>query len=289
MIKSIGNRIHALLTQARIVWAFFAIGILFGFFPGCAETPDRPKVSPPKPAIKAPVRAPESVAPPSPPVWPERPVTSQNARSRSVRERKTPSLVRDFSKVNLTLGSPIFIRIFKESKELELWVARGERYVLFKTYPIACMSGVLGPKIREGDNQAPEGFYYVLPSRMKPDSQFHLSFNIGYPNSYDLAHHRTGSALMVHGSWVSKGCFAMTDRCIEEIYTIADYAFNAGQPFFRVHIFPFRMTEDNMRRHAASPHIQFWRNLQGGYDFFEITRRPPDVDVRNQKYVFAFD
>lgn len=240
-----------------------------------------------------PVRKPIVEAPPirpSEPIqvfWPEHPVTRQTDRSQSVRDRKTPHLISEFSRAFLQLGSPVFMRIFKEGKELELWVANGEKFVLFKTYPIACFSGTLGPKIREGDMQAPEGFYYVQPSRMNPDSQFHLSFNIGYPNDYDRRHGRTGSALMVHGSWVSTGCFAMTDEGIEEIYTIADYALNAGQPFFRVHIFPFRMTEDNMKRHAASPHIKFWRNLQEGYDFFENTKRPPDVGVRNQKYFFA--
>ncbi len=251
------------------------------FSTSCAERVDRMK-TPDWERIRAvPDRAPEPHM-----YWPARPVTPQSELSRDVRERVAPDLASEFMAASLSLGAPIFIRIFKQSSELELWVWQNGSYVLFKTYPIARFSGGLGPKRAEGDLQAPEGFYYVFPSMMNPNSRFHLSFNIGYPNRYDRKHRRTGSAIMVHGSKVSTGCFAMTDRQIEEIYTIADYALNGGQPFFRVHIFPFRMTDENMRRHAASPHIGFWENLKQGYDFFEHALRPPNVLVSNQAYVF---
>jgi murein L,D-transpeptidase YafK len=144
----------------------------------------------------------------------------------------------------------------------------------------------LGPKRQLGDGQASEGFYYVRPIQLNPLSTFHLSFNLGYPNRYDRIHGRTGSALMVHGSCVSIGCYAMTDSVIEEIYTLADAAFNNGQPFFRVHLFPFRMTKGNMERHQDSAWIEFWRNLREGYDYFENTFKPPNVLVRNRRYVF---
>ncbi len=216
-------------------------------------------------------------------------ITPQSERSQGIIARKTPTLHHDFSQASLTLGAPIFIRIFKESHELELWVKQERDFVLFKSYPIAYFSGTLGPKLREGDEQAPEGFYYVAPSRMNPKSKFHLSFNIGYPNLYDHTHQRTGSAIMVHGNTVSIGCFAMTDPLIEEIYTIADHALNAGQHFFRVHIFPFRMTKENMARYAQSPHFAFWKNLQEGYMFFEQKHRPPNVIVDHNQYVFESD
>lgn len=186
----------------------------------------------------------------------------------------------------LELGSPIFIRIFKESKELEVWVKKGDRFQLFKNYPIHYFSGTLGPKLKEGDRQAPEGFYYVSASRMNPNSRFHLSFNLGYPNKYDRGLGRTGSALMVHGNTVSIGCFAMTDPLIEEIYTLADQALRNGQKFFRVHIFPFRMTEENMVRHRNSKWIEFWKNLKTGYDYFEKSWSPPNVEVENKVYTF---
>jgi len=216
-------------------------------------------------------------------------ITPQNARSQEVIARKTPTLQREFSNASLTLGSPIFLRIFKESRELELWVEQNKKFVLFKTYPIAYFSGSLGPKLREGDEQAPEGFYYVSPSRLNPNSKFHLSFNIGYPNLYDQSHQRTGSAIMVHGNTVSIGCFAMTDPLIEEIYTIADHALNAGQRFFRVHVFPFRMLDEKLAQHVQSPHLAFWKNLQEGYSFFEQTRRPPNAIVEHNLYVFEAD
>ena len=210
-------------------------------------------------------------------------------RSRKVIERVKPVMVSDLVGSNLKYGSPIFIRIFKEERELELWLKKRESFSLFRIYTIAAMSGNLGPKLREGDKQAPEGFYYVPPSRMNPNSRFHLSFNLGYPNAYDQAHGRTGSALMVHGGRASIGCFAMTDKKIEEIYTLADGALRNGQRFFRVHCFPFRMTEEKMKAHSSSEWLSFWQNLKSGYDFFEETKLPPDVKVLNGKYVFEKD
>ncbi|MCA1789736.1 MAG: murein L,D-transpeptidase, partial [Thioalkalivibrio sp.] len=188
---------------------------------------------------------------------------------------------------DFTLGAPIFIRIFKESRELEVWIENGERFELFRTYPICTYSGGLGPKLRTGDGKSPEGFYFVTPGRMNPSSQFHLSFNLGFPNAYDRAHGRTGSALMVHGNCVSIGCYAMTDARIEEIYALGDAALRAGQPFFRVHVFPFRMTPENMAPHNGSKWADFWRNLKEGYDYFENTGRPPNVEAVNGRYVFG--
>lgn len=207
-------------------------------------------------------------------------------RSRAALDRVAASLVRDLQSVGLAYGNPVFIRIFKEERELEVWVDKGSVFSLFRTYPVAAMSGKLGPKLREGDRQAPEGFYFVLPSRMNPNSRFHLSFNLGYPNNYDRALGRTGSALMVHGKEVSIGCFAMTDPKIEEIYALTDAALRNGQKFFRVHIFPFRMTEARMKAARSGNWYSFWKNLKDGYDFFEKTGNPPNVLVRKRKYVF---
>jgi murein L,D-transpeptidase YafK len=210
-------------------------------------------------------------------------------RSREAIASVRPQLEDALTQEGLTFGSPIFIRIFKESRELEVWIESGDRFRLFRTYPICTFSGDLGPKERQGDNQAPEGFYYVTPARMNPLSQFHLSFDLGYPNAYDRAYRRTGSALMVHGDCVSIGCFAMTDDGIEEIYALADAALRSGQRFFRVHIFPFRMTEESMRDHGGSEWLSFWENLREGYDFFEEAHRPPNVLVRGNRYVFEDD
>jgi murein L,D-transpeptidase YafK len=184
------------------------------------------------------------------------------------------------------LGSPIFIRIFKEEHELEVWTKTAQSFELARTYEICTYSGDLGPKLREGDLQAPEGFYFVTPGQMNPNSRYHLAFNIGYPNAFDRAHGRTGGLIMVHGDCVSIGCFAMTDASIEEIYGFADASLRRGQPFFRVHVFPFRMSAANMERHEDPRWYDFWGNLKEGYDIFERDRVPPNVNVENGRYVF---
>ena len=227
----------------------------------------------------------KTVVRPAPP--PPCPPTPQSERSVAVRAQREADLRNQFRLASLTLGAPIYIRIFKESKELEVWVERNERFKLFKKYPVAKFSGGLGPKTREGDLQAPEGFYAVSAEHMNPWSSFHLAFNIGYPNDYDLLRGATGGAIMVHGKKASIGCFAMTDPAIEEIYTIADYALSSGQLSFPVHIFPFRMTVANLMRHARSPHLPFWRNLLRGYTLFELSRLPPTVSINNQSYAFT--
>jgi len=184
-------------------------------------------------------------------------------------------------------GAPVFIRIFKQSDELEVWLQKSDGiFDLFKTYPICRWSGDLGPKLKQGDQQSPEGFYFVTPTAMNPQSSYHLSFNLGYPNTYDRAHGRTGDYLMVHGRCVSIGCYAMTDRSIEELYLLANAAFENGQSFFRVHSFPFRMTDEAMAAYENNRWINFWRNLKTGYDVFEHKRIPPDVSVKDAKYVF---
>jgi len=211
-----------------------------------------------------------------------------SARSREAVSRVKPSLKKELADADLTYGSPVFIRIFKDSKELEVWIQKKDHFHLFKTYDI-CTYGWrgLGPKIKLGDGKAPEGFYYVTPAQINPLSEFHLSFNLGYPNNYDRAHGRTGSALMVHGSCVSIGCYAMTDKNIEEIFALAVASLKNGQKYFRVHIFPFRMTNENMNFHRLSKWFGFWQNLKQGYDFFEHNgHNPPDVTVQNKQYIF---
>lgn len=182
------------------------------------------------------------------------------------------------------LGAPIFMRIFKRDFELEVWAKRGDRFELFATYPICMWSGELGPKHKQGDKQAPEGFYTVDKSQLNPNSKYHLSFNLGYPNAFDRAHARTGDALMVHGDCRSIGCYAMTDRVIDEIWALLTGALGAGQQRVQVQVFPFRMTEANLSRYAADSNIAFWHQLKSGYDAFERDRIPPRVSVCKGRY-----
>lgn len=206
--------------------------------------------------------------------------------SRAAFARLSPELKGEMLKKNLLLGQPIFLRIFKEESELEVWVKKGVTFEFFKTYDICKFSGELGPKQKEGDKQSPEGFYTVRCSALNPWSNYHLAFNLGYPNEYDRIHNHTGGALMVHGKCESVGCFAMEDFRIEELYTLIDAAMSNGQDHVAVHIFPFRMTWQNMARHADSPWIPFWENLKQGYDFFHGHKKPPQVTVAESRYVF---
>lgn len=189
-------------------------------------------------------------------------------------------------KKGMDTNAPIFIRIFKEESELEVWKARADgRFYHFKTYPICNWSGDLGPKLKQGDKQAPEGFYTITPQQMKPDSQFYLAFNMGYPNAFDRSHDRTGQYIMVHGKCKSAGCYAMTDALVEEIYALAREAFKGGQPSFEVHAFPFRMTNEKLARHRHNKWYPFWMTLKAGYDTFESTRVPPTVAVCERRYI----
>jgi len=219
-------------------------------------------------------------APPPPEEWRGMDAT---ARLIHVRTRLLPRLHEELAAQNCRLGQPAFIRIFKESRELELWLqSPSGEWHLFRTYPIACFSGTLGPKTREGDMQAPEGFYNVTSKMLNPASNYHLAFNIGYPNAYDLAHQRTGSLIMIHGDTCSIGCFAMTDPLIEEIYLVTEAALKDGRQM-SVHCFPFRMTKERMKK-SDPAHQESWQELLPAYEMFEKERKVPVVTVENGRY-----
>lgn len=197
------------------------------------------------------------------------------------------SMVSAIEQKNMEKTSPILVRLFKQEAELEVWKEdRTGHYALLKTYPICRWSGELGPKVREGDRQAPEGFYSITPGQMNPNSSYYLSFNLGYPNAYDKAWGRTGSQLMVHGDCSSRGCYAMTDEQIAEIYALGRESFFGGQRAFQVQAYPFRMTPTNMAKHRANPNMAFWKMIKQGYDHFEVTKLEPKVDVCEKRYVF---
>jgi len=196
-------------------------------------------------------------------------------------------IVNRMEALDMQVRSPVFVRIFKEESILEIWKEKRDgTYDKVADYEICKWSGNLGPKFKEGDRQAPEGFYTVRPHQMNPNSNYYLAFNIGFPNAYDRSHGRTGSHLMVHGACSSAGCYSMTDEQILEIYAFARESFRGGQRAFQIQAFPFRMTPENMARHRDNEHFAFWEMLKVGYDHFEITKRPPKVDVCDRQYVF---
>ena len=149
------------------------------------------------------------------------------------------ALVERLAAIGSSPAEPMMIRVYKESSELEVWKrTRSGRYALLKTYPICKWSGTLGPKIKQGDYQSPEGFYDVTPALLNPQSSYHLSFNTGFPNKFDQAHARTGTYLMIHGDCLSVGCYAMTDDGIKEIYALARETFRGGNAAFQLQLLP---------------------------------------------------
>lgn len=200
----------------------------------------------------------------------------------------SPQTVALMSEKGMSRADPMLLRIYKEEAKAEVWKKRRAdgKYALLKSYDICRFSGKLGPKIKEGDKQAPEGFYSVTPAQMNPKSSYYLSFNIGYPNKYDQALGRSGQHVMMHGDCLSAGCYAMTDAQIAEIYSLARESFNGGQKAFQVQALPFRMTAENMARRRNDANIAFWKNLKEGSDNFEVTKLEPKVDACGKKYVF---
>jgi murein L,D-transpeptidase YafK len=195
------------------------------------------------------------------------------------------SMLLHMETLNMERAAPILIRIYKEESTLEVWkLDRTGKFALLSAYPICKYSGHLGPKIFEGDHQAPEGFYDITPDQMKLDR--YLGFNMGFPNAFDRSLGRSGSFLMVHGGCKSVGCYAMTDYAMDEIYGLVDEAFRGGQEKVQLEAFPFRMTTQNLASHADDPNTPFWEMLKTGSDAFLATGRPPTVAVCDQRYLF---
>ena len=197
-----------------------------------------------------------------------------------------PALLSLLRQKKMPKHSPILVRIFKEEAELEVWKQdTSGHFQLVKIFPICRWSGDLGPKLHQGDRQAPEGFYTVTPELMNPNSNYYLAINTGFPNSFDKANNRNGSLLMIHGDCSSMGCYAMTDEQISEIYALARDSL-LGRPSFQVQAYPFRLTPANLARHRNNPNLAFWKMLKIGNDHFETTHLEPKVDVCDRRYVF---
>jgi len=199
----------------------------------------------------------------------------------------SPQMVALLDQKHMPKESPILIRLFKEESELEVWKQDTTgRFQILKVYPICRWSGDLGPKVQEGDRQAPEGFYAITPGLMNPNSNYYLAINTGFPNAYDKANGRNGALLMIHGDCSSRGCYAMTDEQIGEIYSLARESFLGGQPSFQIQAYPFRMTPANLARHRTNPNMAFWKMIKVGNDHFEVSHLEPKVEVCDRHYVF---
>lgn len=197
-------------------------------------------------------------------------------------------------------GNPVYFRIFKQTQgpvkgvtakdqgQLEVWMLPkgAHEYKLFKTYPIVAWGGGLGPKLKEGDGQSPEGFYSFDAEALNPLSQFHLSMNLGFPNVYDQNFGRTGSFVMIHGGDQSGGCFVFSFPDDEELYVLAEAALMKCAGEVPVAVFPFPLTEENLKASSEHRWSSFWENLAEGYRIFERLGQPPKVSVSQGRYQF---
>ena len=187
-----------------------------------------------------------------------------------------------------TPSAPLVLRAYKKEAEIEVWKQNAAgRFVYIKSFPICRWSGQLGPKMYPGDRQTPEGVYDIPARQMNPNSHYYLSFDTGFPNAYDRAHGASGSAVMVHGTCSSMGCFAMTDRQVGELYAIARDALKGGQPAFQFQSYPFHMSAKNMALYRTDANIDFWRQLKEGSDRFESTGEILRTSVVGGRYAFA--
>jgi murein L,D-transpeptidase YafK len=212
-------------------------------------------------------------------------------RVRTAYEQKWANLQNELKSAGINGTFKLYVAAYKSEGKLELWLKAGNQkaYKLFKTYNFCARSGTLGPKIKEGDLQTPEGFYYI--NVFNPKSNFHLSLGVNYPNPIDKLRsgkEKTGGDIYIHGNCVTVGCIPLTDEKIKEVYVLAVEAKNTGQEQIPVHIFPFKMTGGNLDKYLIRfpQHKGLWTNLQSGYKYFEKHHIPPVVALQEDKYSF---
>ncbi len=150
-------------------------------------------------------------------------------------------------------------------------------------------SGGIGPKRSEGDNQVPEGFYYI--NEFNPNSNYHLSLGLNYPNTSDkiLSNSvKPGGDIYIHGNCVSTGCIAIQDMSIEEVYVIASLVKAKGQNFIPVHIFPVKYDNEQSLNYLIDSingrqvvH-EFILNIKLVFDFFENNKQVPIIFINKK-------
>jgi murein L,D-transpeptidase YafK len=200
---------------------------------------------------------------------------------------KAIELSKAFEERGLKLGSPVFIRVYKQTSEMELWVEKGSRYVLFRTYGICRWSGRLGPKYFEGDRQSPEGLYRITSSDLIVNARWDRAMNINYPNSFDVMNGRSGSGILIHGKCGSVGCFAIQDQNVEEVYAAVRAALEGGQAYIPVLSLPFRFASLAPSKQDTRQMSEFWADLRRADLLFERDRLPPAAWICDGRYYFA--
>jgi murein L,D-transpeptidase YafK len=188
-----------------------------------------------------------------------------------------------YTNKNLNIkNAHIFIRVFKQEDELELWAKSktAQQFTKIKIFKICAKSGTIGPKARAGDGQVPEGLYQI--NRFNPASNYHLSLGIDYPNKTDklrAGFFPTGGDIFIHGECVTIGCMPLTNEFIEELYVAWVEAKEALQKTIKVEIYPCRLTTENsqkiFKKYAKNTDwIKVWKVLQKSFDHFENKKYP---------------
>jgi len=185
----------------------------------------------------------------------------------------------------------LYIRSFKYDSQLEVWARNSNKdpFTLFKTYKVCALSGALGPKRFEGDYQVPEGFYFI--NAFNPNSSYHLSLGINYPNASDKIRSNgthPGGDIFIHGTCTTVGCIPLQNQQIEELYILSAYAYNGGQQFIPVHIFPINFNNPKSLTVLLKAvkdddrYKVFADQLKSVFDFFESTKKIPLIGVNKK-------
>lgn len=183
------------------------------------------------------------------------------------------------------IGLRLYLRVFKEEQELELWATNNslDVYKQIKTYSICESSGELGPKRKQGDLQVPEGYYHI--NVFNPFSTFHLSLGVNYPNKSDRILGKKGNLggdIYIHGSCVTIGCIPITNEQIKELYVICVEAKQAGQGNIPVTFFPAKLTQNKMNQLSEkykleNDNLSLWGDLKKGFDLFNTNKKLPNI------------
>jgi murein L,D-transpeptidase YafK len=179
----------------------------------------------------------------------------------------------------------IYFRVFKSEEIIELWAKNSDdtKFKKIKDYKICANSGVIGPKREEGDEQVPEGFYYI--NRFNPTSSFYLSLGLNYPNTSDRilgTKGMLGGDIFIHGDCCTIGCMPLTDDVIKEFYVVCVEAKDNGQTKIPVTIYPTKLSDTKFASLKAeykgdTDRINLWTDLHTAYKKFETDKTVPKL------------
>jgi murein L,D-transpeptidase YafK len=193
-----------------------------------------------------------------------------------------------FDDIGLVFGAPIYLRIIKDQKRMEVWVqGRRREFSRLRSYKICGSSAALGPRRRNTQTLQPEGFYTLGSGSLRPQPITYLGLDLSWPNAFDRAQGWSGTTSLLQAGCASEPHFGLTDQDMEEVYTLVHSALAAGQAGVPVHIFPFEMSQLRMLTIARGPNSGFWRTLAPAWQTFERTKKPPQVSVSGRRYVVS--